>query len=87
MKFALSEQTLSRGRENQQAQQDVPSQQNRMAGDRMRDFAERMKHADKDKEAQDWNSRFSMSNEGAAFNMAKMNGGQMPGTEGEGEMQ
>ena len=31
------------------------------------------------------NQRFSMSNEGAAFNMAKMNGGQMPGTEGGAE--
>ena len=50
----------------------------RMAGQVMTRFMEYMNNPQEQMRTDDWNARFSMSNEGAAFNMAKMNGGMLP---------
>lgn len=78
MKFKLSPETLSQGRDSQARSQATPENQgSRMAGDRIADFRAMMKQGG-DNDSNEWNNRFSQSNEGAAFNIAKMNGGQIP---------
>ena len=56
----------------------------RKAGQVMTRFMEYMNNPEEQARTDGWNERFGVSNEGAAFNMAKMNGGQLPG---EGEQQ
>ena len=51
----------------------------RKAGQVMTRFMEYMNNPEEQMRTDEWNGRFSQSNEGAAFNMAKMNGGQLPG--------
>ena len=81
MRFKLSPETVNQGRDAQVGKSaKAQNETQRMAGDKLADFADAMKSG-KLKGREEWNQRFSMSNEGAAFNMAKMNGGQMPGTE------
>ena len=78
MRFNLSRETLAQGRASQERQISTPDNQvSRMAGDKIASFADNMKSGN-DPDAQEWNNRFSQSNEGAAFNIAKMNGGQIP---------
>ena len=78
MKFKLSPETLAQGRDTQVRTQATPeNQSSRMAGDRIADFKSIMQQGG-DRDSNEWNSRFSQSNEGAAFNIAKMNGGQIP---------
>ena len=84
MKFKLSPETLTQGRTTQMGlSEKAQNDTQRMAGDKIASFADQMKSGSA-AGAQEWNKRFSMSNEGAAFNMAKMNGGQIPGTDQEG---
>ena len=78
MKFQLSPETLAEGRNSQVRTQATPDNQgSRMAGDRMADFKSIMQQGG-DRDSNEWSNRFSQSNEGAAFNIAKMNGGQIP---------
>ena len=85
MKFKLSSETLTQGRTTQIDQSEkAQNDTQRMAGDKLANFADQMKSG-KQSGAQEWNKRFSMSNEGAAFNMAKMNGGKIPGPETGGQ--
>ena len=86
MRFKLSPETVNQGRDtqiNKSARGQNETQ--RMAGDKIASFADQMKGGKDTGDAAEWNKRFSMSNEGAAFNMAKMNGGVMPGTEDGGQ--
>ena len=77
MKFTLSPETISKGLDSRERNAANPNTtSNRMAGDRIADFRAMMKQGNA--ESNEWNNRFSQSNEGAAFNIAKMNGGQIP---------
>ena len=51
---------------------------NRMAGQVGERLLEYMNNPDEQSRTQDWNAMFMESNEGAAFNQAKMNGGTLP---------
>ena len=88
MRFNYSEGTIGQGRHNQMRTQDVPSSfgtsngvveepRRRMAGDKMAEFNEKSQGNSFRENMEQWNSQFSMSNEGAVFNQAKMNGGQL----------
>ena len=79
MRFKLSPETINQGRDTQIEISQSSKRQAADAGEKIADFAEAVKSGQM--KGREWNQRFSMSNEGAAFNMAKMNGGQMPGTE------
>ena len=92
MKFNYSQGTLDQGRQNQLRTQEVPSSfgssngvveepRRRMAGDKMAEFKNESQGSEFREDMNKWNSQFSMSNEGAVFNQAKMNGGQLPGEE------
>ena len=95
MKFNYSRNTVAMGREGQMRDQDKAPvlatadgvdkvrEPMRKAGDRLAKFNSFMDDADSAQNNQDWNNKFKLSNEGAAFNMAKMNGGQLP-QEGQG---
>jgi len=92
MKFNYSQGTIDQGRHNQLRTQEVPASfgsangvveepRRRMAGDKMAEFKNQSQGSDFRENMEQWNSQFSMSNEGAVFNQAKMNGGQLPGEE------
>lgn len=92
MRFNYSNNTVNQGRANQIRTQEVPSTfgstngaveepRSRMAGDRIADIKNNQKENEMRDNMAEWNNKFSMSNEGAVFNQAKMNGGQLPGTE------
>ena len=50
----------------------------RKAGQEMGRLLEYLNNPDEKFRTDNWNQAFSQSNEGAAFNMAKMNGGMLP---------
>ena len=51
---------------------------NRMAGQVGERLLDYLNDADEAARTDEWNDMFAQSNEGAAFNQAKMNGGQLP---------
>ena len=51
---------------------------NRMAGQVGERLLDYLNDSDEAARTDEWNEMFAMSNEGAAFNQAKMNGGQLP---------
>ena len=92
MRFNYSKNTLNQGVANQMRTQEVPSTfgstngaveepRSRMAGDRIADIKNAKGETKFREDMASWNQKFSMSNEGAAFNQAKMNGGQLQSEE------
>lgn len=70
--------------EDYQSSPQLDKPRNRMAGQMGDRLLEYLNNGDEQQRTNEWMNAFSMSNEGAMFNQAKINGGMMP-QEGGGE--